>query len=219
MATDMGAPHSVLDTWEFCDSQASTSVILPDGCQDLIFCVDEHRAATHFVSPLANSAYSVPSSAGTTFLGFRFQPGAQINAVRLLAAVAAEKSLDQGKILGAIDSCVRVNAAIREALLALAESPRVLLAARGCGVSERSFERLLVKATNRPPNYWRCLARVRRAGAALAKATSLADIAAMHGYADQAHLQRDVKRWFGATPAQIRRSPALLRSLNASGYS
>ena len=80
------------------------------------------------------------------------------------------------------------------------------------GVSERSLERLLTQRTQRGPRFWRNLAR------ALAGGKPLAQLAADHGYADQAHMARDLLRWFGATPTRLRAMPAFLATLRAPAY-
>jgi AraC-like DNA-binding protein len=45
----------------------------------------------------------------------------------------------------------------------------------------------------------------------------LADIACAAGCADQAHMTRDVVRWFGVTPAELRRNRELLGTLDQPG--
>ncbi|AEG93229.1 helix-turn-helix domain-containing protein [Ramlibacter tataouinensis] len=86
------------------------------------------------------------------------------------------------------------------------------------GVSERSLERTTARATGQPPRYWRSLSRVRRAAMALRSPASLAEIAADHGYADQAHFSRECLRWLGQSPARLRASPRLLAVVAQSGY-
>lgn len=46
----------------------------------------------------------------------------------------------------------------------------------------------------------------------------LAELAADHGYADQAHMTRAFRRWLGITPAGLRRDPDRAALLAASGY-
>ena len=91
-------------------------------------------------------------------------------------------------------------------------------AARQLAVSERTLQRLVYVATARPPAYWKCLARVRRAAAGLDRAPSLAAWAADHGFADQAHMTREFQRWLGRTPSALLASADLLAVAAASGY-
>lgn len=107
---------------------------------------------------------------------------------------------------------------VTEALHCLADTDRVSAAVRQLGVTERSLERLLASATGRTPGYWLALARLRRAAQALADATPLAAVAADMGYADQAHMGREFRRWFGVSPGRLRAWPALLTVVRASGH-
>jgi AraC-like DNA-binding protein len=225
----MHSPIAVLEQWNFRATEATTSVVLPDGCQDLIVRIDADGAANYFVSALADQAYSVESHADEVFVGYRFQPGATIDETGLLAALKSCNATDLGFVVNLIDNFVVLDSAITEALTALATCARVKIAARYCGVSERSLERLIAKRTGRAPSYWKCLARARQAARTLAtadihpsehhhSAASLADIAAQHGYADQAHLHREFQRWFATTPIKLKQDATLLRTLVASGY-
>jgi AraC-like DNA-binding protein len=53
---------------------------------------------------------------------------------------------------------------------------------------------------------------------ALAGDVPLAALAADHGYADQAHMTRDLRRWFGASPSRLRAMPSMLAALASSGH-
>jgi transcriptional regulator GlxA family with amidase domain len=105
-----------------------------------------------------------------------------------------------------------------EALTALARHDEVAAAARSVGVSVRTMERHVGRSSQRRPAYWKQLARVRRAAHALSGSQSLASIAAACGFADQAHMTREFRRWFNLVPKALRREPNLLRILQASGY-
>jgi AraC-like DNA-binding protein len=210
--------NPILTSWQFSTITPSTSWVLPDGCRDLIVRLDPQKAPDCFVSKLSDSAYAVESSAGVAFVGFRLQPGAIIQEKLLLASINPNHAHELSPAKDLIAQFVRVDEDVSQALAALAASSTVQAAARGCGLSERSLERLIAAKTGRTPNYWRCLARVRRAAAALATAKSLAEIAVNENYADQAHLQREFKRWFGTTPARFKQQPELLATAMESGY-
>lgn len=226
-----GLPPTVLASWEFATTNASATTVLPDGCSDLILHVDVRGQARWHVSPLADVAMVVPGCAGEWWQGYRLQPGTTVDTSALVSAAQAtsnrvaisrlQTGLDaeaEADLLEAIDAHTRLDSRVQEALHALAHTHTVEQAARGLGVSERSLERLTKRATSLPPRFWRALARVRRAAQQLATAQPLADIAADHGYADQAHFSRDCLRWLGQTPASLRRSPHLLTTLNQLGY-
>lgn len=226
-------PPVVLARWKQDAPPDGSSVVLPDGCRDLILHVNAGGRCEWMVSHLADTAYEVPEDAQGRWLGYRFQPGACVDSEALLAAVvtigtgAASMPHDpepllprtiEHRVLDAIDACVRVDPRIQEALAALAEARSIRTASGALGVSERSLERLTVTATGQPPRYWRALARIRRAAQALAGPLPLVDIAADHGFSDQAHFSRECRRWLGLAPSHLRASPALLATVAAIGY-
>ncbi len=62
----------------------------------------------------------------------------------------------------------------------------------------------MVAATERAPLFWLRLARVRRAAAQLRQAPALSELAHSEGFADQAHMTREFRRWLKVTPGQLR---------------
>ncbi|MFC0350077.1 helix-turn-helix domain-containing protein [Undibacterium danionis] len=171
-----------------------------------------------FVTDLADSAYAVQCNPEDYFIGFRCRPGVQFATDTLLRVVRHCHLDDSIKILSYLEECTSINQDVIEALEVLAKTSSVADSARLLGISERSLERHLQRHTDRSPCYWRNLARVRRAGAELAHTSSLSTLAANHGYADQAHMSRAFKQWFGHSPNVLRNDPALLAALSNSGY-
>ena len=91
-------------------------------------------------------------------------------------------------------------------------------AAGALGVSTRTLQREVKKQTGVSPLFWMSLARVRRAGRSLNEKSSAAETAVSCGYSDQAHLCRDIRRWFGVTPTCLANHAALLSQLDQTGY-
>ncbi|MDA8453224.1 helix-turn-helix domain-containing protein [Acidovorax sp. GBBC 3334] len=227
-------PDCVLERWEHTEapgSGAAPTVVLPDGCRDLILHLDAEDRARWTVSPLALQAYAVPASPGGSWLGFRLHPGAQLDDAALLqaarslwhAAVRAggspeDRRATEQAVLAALDDRARRDASVDEALAALRGAGSVAQAARALGTTPRTLERTVRAATGQPPRYWRELARVRRAAQALAEGDPLAAIAADHGYADQSHFGRACLHWLGATPARLRATHGLIAAVQSSGY-
>jgi AraC-like DNA-binding protein len=54
-----------------------------------------------------------------------------------------------------------------------------------------------------PLSRWSALRQLQRAGHALVRGASLAEAAIDAGFADQAHLTRQMRRTFGVTPATV----------------
>lgn len=208
----------VLAHWHFLCEADGGSTVLPDGCRDLILHLDNGGHPRWFVSELAASADWVPSRRGETFMGWRLQPAARIDEARLLAALATPSAADPARAHAVLREHVQVDPRLDEMLHGLASAAGVGPAARLLGVHERSLERWVGQATGRPPGFWQGLARARRAARSLHEGRPLAELALAQGYADQAHMNRAFRRWFGQTPAALRRTPALLATLLEPGF-
>jgi Helix-turn-helix domain len=72
------------------------------------------------------------------------------------------------------------------------------------GLSARSVERHVARATGLTRGIVRQIQRAERAVALLSRGVSPVDAADHAGYADQAHLSRSLRRFVGQTPSQIR---------------
>jgi len=215
-------PDLALELWRFTAPEPLTVQVAPDGCRDLIVIVPKRGAPTCHVSALSDSLETYAFRPGDRALGVRMRPGAQFDEQALPALLRGGERQDDGDLLAALSVATRLDARVDEALTCLAEAPSLALAlalaqAR-LGVSARSLERLLATHTRRGPLWWRSLARVRRCARALAGDAPLAALAADHGYADQPHMTRDLRRWFGMTPTRLRTVPALLATLDAPAY-
>ena len=193
-------------------------LVLPDGCRDLIVRVAPQAAPRCLVSALADCTEPVTVAAGEHLVGVRLQAGAQFDEQALLAQLAGHAHFDDSDLLAAVGAVVRLDSQVSQALQCLAEAPDLALARKRLGLSERSLQRLLMAGTGRNPVYWKNLARARRSARALFSGLPLADLAQDHGYADQAHMARDMRRWFGASPAAMRRNASQFAALHSSGH-
>lgn len=95
---------------------------------------------------------------------------------------------------------------MREAVRRLAAAQaRLPVVARDPGIGERQLRRRFERSVGYG---WRAFLRVHRLQRALAvhersPGISLADLSAAAGYADQAHMSREVRRLSGLTPMQL----------------
>lgn len=79
--------------------------------------------------------------------------------------------------------------------------------ARLTGLSPSHFSQAFKASTGMPPHHWHMKARIEDAKSLLlARATSLSDVAAMTGFADQAHFTRTFRKISGTTPGRWLRS-------------
>jgi AraC-like DNA-binding protein len=77
------------------------------------------------------------------------------------------------------------------------------LAGRVAGYATRTLERRVARATGLTRGTIRQIARAEQAVEALAGGVPPAEAAPLLGYADQAHLNRSLRRFVGETPAQV----------------
>jgi AraC-like DNA-binding protein len=127
-----------------------------------------------------------------------------VDALRLLVTFLRERRaarLRHGTSRGAV---VLLRASM-ESLRLGAYAPRVATLARQLGVTDRHLRRLMVDETGIAPRHF---ARIQRfhallRAADLAPHPSWATLAALHGYADQSHLIREVQDLAGVTPARL----------------
>lgn len=211
-------PEPALALWRFTAREAMTVHVPPDGCRDLIVIAPRAGAPTCLVSALSQSSETHAFAPGDGAMGVRLRPGAQFEEQALLALLRVREDWDDADLLAAVGAATRLDARVDDALACLREAPSLPLAQARLGVSARSLERLLSARTQRGPLWWRHLARARRCARALAGDAPLAALAADHGYADQAHMTRDLRRWFGASPTRLRAAPSLLAALASSGH-
>jgi transcriptional regulator GlxA family with amidase domain len=219
-AVTTALPAAALDLWSAAPTRDIAVEVLPDGCRDLIVHLPRGGAPACFVSALAATAETVGIAAGDRLAGVRLRPGAQFDEAALREALLRRERFDAADLLAAVADAVALDARVAEALAGLAQARPLARARAALGVSERSLERLLVPRTGRGPAFWKNLARARRCARALLAdvSTPLAALAADHGYADQPHMTRDLRRWFGAPPGAMRAAPARWRALDESGF-
>ena len=218
MSPSPALPPVALELWRFTAHEAMQVHVPPDGCRDLIVIVPGGAAPVCLVSALAETSETHAFAPGDRAVGVRLRPGAQMDERALLALVQAGERSGDADLLDAVGAAARLDARVAEALDCLREAPSLPLARARLGVSSRSLERLLSAQTRRGPLWWRSLARARRCARALAGEAPLAALAADHGYADQAHMTRDLRRWFGVPPTRLRAMPGLLAPLASSGH-
>jgi len=184
--------------------------VFPDGCRDVIVVRKEGRPEKVFLTALDFQPRLVDLLPGTEMTGYRLRPGGTVDRKTLEEISSHSDRADE--LLG---NALVVADDLDEFIFALTQ-PQATAAAvsKRAGVALRTLQRRFSEAALPPPEYWRLLGRVRRAACLLPSELPLAEIAAGCGFSDQAHMTRDMKRWFGGTPAQLRRAPQALRLLS-----
>lgn len=187
----------------------SPSLILPDGCVDILF---TSARGLEVVGLMTTAKPSIDPS-GTRYFGLRFHPA-------MAAAFLPEAALLTDRVVALDDlwkpSTVRrleqrvdesdTPAAICSILEAL-PPPRLVAA----GASERHHRRRYRQASGVSPKFMQRVLRFRRASEAarrLPASPNWAQFAAAHGYFDQAHFIREFQEFSGATPGRFLQSQA-----------
>lgn len=192
--------------------------VLPDGCRDVIFRAEQGCRPKWFVSPLFDKVEEIALGPASLSIGFRIAPGASFDEERLLHELCRLDG-DDGQATELIEEFAHVGDDVADALEALGKpAASVTSAARSLGIQARTVQRKIRSQTNRTPAYWIQLARVRRAARILSEGLSLAEIASICAFADQAHMTRAFKHWFGITPSSFRRNADYMEMLAAGGY-
>ena len=207
----------ILAQWDVYDERGGSYVVLPDGCCDLIYKrVADGRPAWQ-ITDLQTHAEQNIAAPQTQYVGVRFQPGITIDRAALLFHANRFDGFDQ-QLLESIPEFVAYDRDTADLLAQLATTPDITQTARDAGVSLRTFQRHLLRRTGQGPKFWVMLARVRRAARYLGTPQPLSEITYAAGFADQAHMTREFRRWFGVTPTKMRADQNLLDRIGASGF-
>lgn len=214
-------PGAVL--WERAEGvTAASTLILPDGCLDLIW--DGDRV---FVAGPDSAARWHHSPGGRRYLGLRLAGGVgpsllgvdasevldrtpdltdllPVRAARRIAgAVAADPvSALVGWVHAATDVRAPDPVGLEVHRLSVAGAPVAVIADR-VGLSPRQLHRRCVALFGYGPRHLRRVLRLGRAVDGVRTGAGLAAVAASSGFADQAHLCREIKDLTGVTPTGL----------------
>jgi AraC-like DNA-binding protein len=194
--------------------------VVPDGCTDVIW----HRESGKLFVAGPDTRAQVAPTAGT-LVGVRFAPGAapagigvpadelrdrrialediwQPSAVRrlgdLLAGAATEAQVQRVLTGAVLDRVEDGPDPLMSAVLGMAgQTARVTAIAREVGLSERQLHRRCLTAFGYGPKVLHRILRFDRAVRTAWAGVPFADIAYQAGYADQAHLSREVRALAG----------------------
>ncbi|QEV20986.1 helix-turn-helix domain-containing protein [Streptomyces alboniger] len=192
--------------------------VLPDGCMDLLW--TEGRL---FVAGPDTRAY-VPTAAGGRYVGLRFHPGTapalfgvpahelrdrRVELADLWSAATVQRLT--GRVDGARDPVAALEEVameradeagppdpfLAEVVRSLGAGASVAATAKALGVNARLLHRRSLPAFGYGPKTLARVLRLQRALALAREGLPYADTAAVAGFADQAHLARDVKELTG----------------------
>ncbi|MFE2168362.1 helix-turn-helix domain-containing protein [Streptomyces sp. NPDC059447] len=196
-------------------------VVLPDGCMDLLWVDGRLLVAGPDTGP--HPAGEVP---GRAFAGIRFAPGTAPALLGVPAHVLRDRRVEladlwprrevrrlTGLVAGYADPCAGLEAVAAaraagagppdgfaaEVTARLRAGETVAGIAAALGVGERRLHRRSLDAFGYGPRTLGRILRLRRALALARSGTAYAEVAHTAGYADQAHLAREVRALAGTT--------------------
>jgi len=199
--------------------------VVPDGSADIIWRDDGHAVTTFTAGP-DTEAQLAPLAEGSRMVGIRFAPGAAYSVLGLpLDAVCDQRVPLQELWGGAADELAERVALSDQPEMALATAvqnritdapdPTAAAIARQLefaagpgvvsgvadevGVSQRQLQRRCRTAFGYGPKTLHRVLRFQRALRLARVGGRLADVAAVVGYADQAHMARDTRRLAGVS--------------------
>jgi AraC-like DNA-binding protein len=196
--------------------------VLPDGCVDVT--VRDGRAT---VAGPDTRPVPITLAAGDVVVGVRFVPGAAASALGVPADELRDRRVALEDVWGPAGQEVGERAgedplallgALRGRIAPAELDPRVLLAARRLGIApatpipalgaavglgERHLRRRFAAAVGYGPKTFARVARFHRALALVRAGEPPAGAAFAAGYADQAHMTREMRALAGRTPASL----------------
>jgi AraC-like DNA-binding protein len=198
--------------------RSGTGRILPDGCLDLIW----HEGSVFVAGPDTTAQLSAPAP-GDRHHALRFGAGTGPGVLGVPASDLVDRQVpleqiwpaaEVRRIAEADDPGAALEAAAREhwrapdpVMVAVAEGARadrpVSEIAAGSGLGERQLRRRSVAAYGYGPKTLNRIFRMRRAVALARAGRAFAAVAADSGYADQAHLAREVRDLAGVPLGEL----------------
>lgn len=211
--------------WTQAADEASDHLVVPDGCVDII----RSESGRIVVAGPDTAPRTVRLAAGARFAAVRFRPGAAPHVLGVPAHELRDSTVRLDDLWGAAARRITEEAAsddparvlqrvVAERLRragppdpAVAVTARALSGGRSVaatadllGVSDRQLRRRCLTAFGYGPKTLQRILRFQRALALARRGVPLAEVACAAGYADQAHMAREVRELAGVPPTGLR---------------
>jgi AraC-like DNA-binding protein len=213
------APTAALASWVECfwtrsvDASVGMTRVLPDGCADFIF---ELRGGEAMAVGMMTKPFLFESHEPADLVGVRFRPGRAAAFLRIPLAELTDARVTLRDVwrdaperitIPALEAALlqrlapdrdpRVDAAVEKIIRG---AGRIEEIAREIGISRQHLARQFQHHVGVSPKTFARLMRFRRLLSALPENPDWADVAAQHGYYDQAHLIDEFRELAGETP-------------------
>jgi len=206
--------------WTCASERVAEMTSVATACWGLVFWERDGTAYASVSGPETGTG-TAPVPDGATFVGIEFAVGTSLRVLPAPALVDSGAELPDAthrnfRLDGArwetpgpddaealVDRLVRGGAVVRDPLVTeVYQGHRPTVSERT--VSERTVERRFRAATGLTQGAVRQIERVREASALLAGGVPVGDVVARHGYFDESHLARALRRFVGRTARQLR---------------
>ncbi len=199
--------------WHTYDTSDGTYLAAADACWDMIFIRSASDIRVLLSGP-SSTITPVPYRAGNRNVGIRFVRGSFLTHVPATVMVDTTITLpmtDAGSfVLAGHEWTVPTYESVEDFVAGLerrellSDDPLVMAVLDGNApdASTRSVQRHVAQATGLTESRIRKIVRARTAAGMLRRGESILDVTHELGYADQAHLTRDLKQLTGYTPGQ-----------------
>ena len=207
--------HPLVQAFWRAEARGGAYGVPPDACWDIIWTSSGGKTDIVLAGTMT-ATHTVEFPAGTRFLGVRFKTGVR------LQGMDPARTIDQDIALASrsarrfwldgipfdlpnyenIDGFV--SKLERHKLISRDEIVRKVMEGESALLSKRSVQRHFARHVGLPWAFIRQIQRAEQAAAWLAAGIAPSQVAATAGFADQAHMTRELKRLFRLTPGQIR---------------
>lgn len=201
--------------WRIDREAGGEHLIVPDAVTDLVIRDGEAIAAGVDTRPT-----TVAARANSTVLGVRLRPGAVPDVLGVTADELRDLRLPLEELWGAdgrafaedplgvlerrLRGAAPADGAAARAAGLIERGAELSAAADAVGLGERQLRRRFTAAVGYGPKTFARVVRFQRALARIRRGEELARAAAASGYADQAHMTREVVELAGRTPTALR---------------
>lgn len=208
----LGRHPAVAAVWSSTIDDPGITCVAADGCFDLIVRANQDGHVSSFVYLPVPRVHLVTTEGGERFVGVRLRPGFggalanRPDLVRAAAALTVECPDDlEALVANAVeDHAQQPNVVADFVEEARASAGTLRLTGRSSASRERELQRACRRWLGLSPKAFLRIERAWAAREAICSGSALATIAADLGYADQAHLTRDVRELLGVTPRVLR---------------
>lgn len=204
--------------WRVRSERACTPVCPAEGRWNLLLTKRDRHIRASVEGPLT-AAKQKNHVEGTEWLVIRFKLGvfmpffpvqSHLNGEAILPDAAGDSFSLNGSVWQLPDYEnveTFVNRLVHSDMLLHDPIVNAVLRDRPLDLSPRTVRRRFLRATGLTPGILRQIERAQQAASLLGQGFSIQDAVFEAGYADQPHLTRSLRRFFGHTPAQIARLP------------